>query len=75
LKLVYTYIWGPTCLCSTNGERYYLAFLYAYSRYSWIYLIHAKSHIVFIFAMFKTFSQAQTNYKLKSIQTDNAKEF
>jgi len=75
LELVYIDIRRPAPISSTNGERYYVAFLDAYSRYSWIYIVHAKSQIASVFATFKTFTETQTNHKLKSIQIDNAKEF
>ena len=73
LELVFVDIWGPAPIVVTNGARYYIAFIDAYSRYTWLYLLHARSQFVFI--NFKTYAETQTGFKLKSLQTDNAKEF
>jgi len=72
---VYIDIWGPTPVLATNGEKYYVAFLDAYSKYTWVYMLYSKSQFSSVFVHFKTMAENQTNAKLKFIQTDNAKEF
>jgi len=75
LQLVYIDIWGPAPINATCGARYYISFLDAFTRYTWLYLINTKSQALAVFKLFKTFAENQTGHKLKSIQTDNAKEF
>jgi len=75
LQLVFIDIWGPAPLTASCGARYYISFLDAYTRYTWLYLITHKSQALSIFKIFKIFSEKQTGYKLKCIQTDNDKEF
>ena len=75
LQLIYIDIWGPSPTASSNGSYYYIAFLDAYTKYTWFYLLQRKSQAAPIFKSFKTFAEKQTGYQLKVIQTDNAKEF
>lgn len=75
LELIYIDIWGPSAVCANNGASYYISFLDAYSKYTWIYLLHTKSQALAAFERFKLFSENQTGFKIKTIQTDNAKEF
>jgi len=75
LELVFVDVWGPSPIPASNGERYYIAFIYAYSRYTLLYLLHAKSQVSSTFLDFKRFVEHQTGFKIKSLQTDNAKEF
>jgi len=47
----------------------------AYSCYTWLYLLHARSQVSSLFINFKTYAETQTSFKLKSLQIENAKEF
>jgi len=75
LELVYIDIWGCSPVEATSGVKYYIAFLNAYSKYTWLYLLHSKSQFSYVFTRFKQYDENQTNYKIKYIQTDNAKDF
>jgi len=75
LELIYIDIWGPSAECANNGASYYISFLDSYSKYTWIYLLNAKSQALAAFECFKLFYENQTGFKIKTIQTDNAKEF
>ena len=66
---------GPTPLSSTSGAKYYVIFVDAYSKYTWLYLLSHKSQALEAFFQFKTMAELQLNTKLKALQTDNAKEF
>jgi len=43
LDLIYTYVWGLASVLASNGARYYVSFVDAYSKFTWIYFIHHKS--------------------------------
>jgi len=75
LLMVFIDVWGPAPIATRNRVRYYIAFIDAYSRYTWLYLLHARSQVAYVFINFKTCAETQTTFKLKSLQTDNAKEF
>jgi len=75
LQLVFIDIWGPSYTPATNGACYYIAFVDAYTKYVWLYLIHSKAQALYVFQSFKLYAEKQTGFSLLSIQTDNAKEF
>nr|KYP59043.1 Retrovirus-related Pol polyprotein from transposon TNT 1-94 [Cajanus cajan] len=75
LQLVFSDIWGPSPVASSSGARYYIIFIDAFSKYSWIFLLHTKSQAFDAFNKFKTNVELQLGYRLKAIQTDNAKEY
>jgi len=75
LELVYIDIWGPSPIEATSVAKYYIVFLDAYSKYTWLYLLHTKSQISSVFNHFKQYVENKINRKIKSISTDNVKEF
>ena len=75
LQLIYIDIWGPTPFQSSFGARFYISFLDAYSKFTWIYLLSNKSQAFATFMTFKNLVENQLGKHIKSIQTDNAKEF
>jgi len=62
LELVYIDIWGLAPVTSTSGAKYYITFLNAYSKFTWIYLLHPKSQVSSMFILLKTFDKNQTNH-------------
>lgn len=75
LQLIYSDIWGPSPIPSTNDSRYYIHFIDAYSKFTWLYLIHKKSRALNCFIHFKTMIENQLGTKIKSLQTDGGKEY
>jgi len=45
LELVFADVWGPSPIPASNGARYYISFVDAFSKYTWIYFLHAKSQV------------------------------
>ena len=37
LELIFTYLWGPSHLTLYVGHKYYVSFIDAFSRYTWIF--------------------------------------
>ena len=54
LEMIYTDLWGPAPIQSKNGYTYYISFVDASTRFTWMYLIKNKSDALEIFKMFKT---------------------
>ncbi|KAL5759008.1 hypothetical protein ACOSP7_021619 [Xanthoceras sorbifolium] len=75
LELVYSDVWGPALVLSTNGYRYYLHFVDSFTRYTWIYPLHSKSEVFTIFKQFKNMVKLQFDRKLKVLQTDWGGEY
>lgn len=75
LQLIYSYIWGPFPIPSTNGTRYYIHFIDAHTKYTWIYLLQNKSQALQSFIHFKTHIENLTRHNIKALQTDNGREY
>jgi histone deacetylase 1/2 len=75
LELVFSDIWGPSPNVSTLGYKYYITFVDAYSRFTWIYLLKAKSDALTVFKQFKAMAELQLGCSLKALQTDWGGEF
>ena len=60
---------------SIEGFRYYVMFVDAHTRYTWLYPLKLKSDVLSIFVVFRKFAELQYNFKLKALQTDNEGDF
>ena len=75
LELVYFDLWGPSPTLSTEGYRYYIIFVDAYTRYTWLYPLKLKSDALSIFITFHKLAELKYNAKIKVLKTDNGGEF
>lgn len=75
LELIHTDVWGPAPIESANGFRYFVHFIDAYSKFTWIYRIKKKSDVFTVFQQFKSMVELQHNTKIKMLQYDNGGEF
>lgn len=75
LELIFMDVRGPSPAPSRCGSRYYLSFVDAYSRYTWIYPLTTKGASFDKFIEFKTLVENQFNCKIKAIQSDWGGEF
>ena len=74
LELVYSDTWGPAPFPSINGACYYVHFIDAFSKYTWLYLIQSRSQLKSIFLHFQQMVELQLETKIKMFQSDNAAE-
>ena len=70
LELIFSDLWRPSHIPSTNGYLDYVSFVDAFSRFTWIYPLKLKSETFTVFQNFKFLVELQFNTKIKSIQTD-----
>ena len=75
LELIYSDVWGPSLTVSVKGFRYYIIFVDAYSRFTWLYPLKLKSDALPTFISFHKLVENQLQTKLKGIQIDNGGEF
>nr|KYP45414.1 Retrovirus-related Pol polyprotein from transposon TNT 1-94 [Cajanus cajan] len=75
LELIYSDVWGPSHYVSREGFRYYVHFTDAYSKCTWVYLMHNKYETAHHFTHFKTMAENQFGRKIKMFQSDGRKEF
>jgi hypothetical protein len=70
LDLVYSDVWDPAPHLSINGNHFYISFVDAFSRFTWVYPISSKSDVMPVFQKFQTMVEHLINTKIKSIQSD-----
>ncbi|KAG8492721.1 hypothetical protein CXB51_010467 [Gossypium anomalum] len=73
-ELIVAYVWGPASITS-EGHSYYISFVDAYSRYTWLYLIKNKSEALAKFLHLYKFIEVQFGCKVKVLQTNWGGEF
>ncbi|KPJ16606.1 Retrovirus-related Pol polyprotein from transposon TNT 1-94 [Papilio machaon] len=75
LELVHSDICGPMSVNSMSGYRYFMTLIDDKTRKTFVYLLKNKSEAIEKIKEFKVFAERQTEKKLKSIRTDNGKEY
>ena len=75
LQLIHFDLWGPTPVPSSSCYRYYVHFVDAYSKFTWLYLLKNKSDVIQTFINFKTQVEFQLDSKIKAFQFDRGGEF
>lgn len=68
--LICSDLWGPTPIVSSTGFNYYISFIDANTRFTWLFLLKKKSEALPTFLSFKNMAELQFNAKIKSFQTD-----
>ena len=75
LELIFSDLWGPSPICSRTGHKYYISFLDAYSRYTWLFPISHKNDAYSVFIQFQKSVERYFNLKIKTVQSDWGSEF
>nr|KYP67039.1 Retrovirus-related Pol polyprotein from transposon TNT 1-94 [Cajanus cajan] len=75
LDVIFTDLWGPSHITSFSGYLYYVAFIDAFSKYTWIYPLKSKAETLSVFQQFKAMAELQFNTKIKSVQSDWGGEY
>ncbi|CAL0329743.1 unnamed protein product [Lupinus luteus] len=73
--LLHMDIWGPFSMTSTLGHRYFLTIVDDKSRFTWLYFLKTKSEVPGLIENFAALVGTQFGCKIKSIRSDNGKEF
>ena len=73
--MIHSDLWGASPVVSRNGYHYYVSFVDAFSRYTWIFLLKQKSQVFDIFIHFKTLVETQFSKKIKVLQSDWGGEY
>ncbi|PIN03852.1 Leucine-rich repeat protein [Handroanthus impetiginosus] len=72
--LIYADVWGPFHTLSHIGHKYFLTLVDDHSRFTWVFLLKAKSDVAFVIPRFYNMVLTQYNAKIKAFRVDNAKE-
>lgn len=72
---MHTDLWGPSHKPSSQGYGYYIAFVDACTRFTWLYFLKAKSDALNAFTQFYKMIDTQFSIKFKVVQSDFGGEF
>lgn len=75
LKLIESDLWGPSPVDSDYGFKYYISFVDAYSRNTWIYFLKIKSETHDVVTQFIVQAKKQLNNNVKIFQANGGLEF
>jgi hypothetical protein len=70
LELVYSDVWEPSPNLSLNENRFYVSFIDAFSRYTWVFPIQAKSDVMLTFLQFQALAERLLNTKIISVKSN-----
>jgi histone deacetylase 1/2 len=62
-------VWGPA-QTSISGYKFYVSFIDAYSRFTWVYLLKHKSDVYNVFIQFQKHVERLLDRKIVHVQTD-----
>ena len=74
LELVFSDVWGHA-QTSVSGHNYYVSFIDAYSRFTWLYLIKKKSDVLDVFIQFQAHVERLLRQKIIHVQSDWGGEY
>jgi histone deacetylase 1/2 len=69
-ELLHTDLWGPAHTPSHCGYSYYIAFVDACTKYTWLYFLKHKSDALSAFTQFNALVKTQFQAQIKSVQSD-----
>ena len=72
---VHSDVWGPAPQASLKGHRYFLVFVDEATRYTWTYLLTAKSEVAETVRHFCAMVQTQFGRGIQRFRSDNARDF
>ena len=75
LYCIHSDVWGPAPQSSLNGQRYFLIFVDEASRYTWTYLLTAKSEVASTVRYFFAMIHTQFGRGIQRFRSDNARDF
>ena len=75
LELIHSDLCGPMPVNSLQKRRYWALFIDDCTRYTWIYFLYRKSDVGKAFEAYVNFVQNQFDRRIKSVRTDDGKEY
>ena len=72
---IHSDVWGPAPQSSLKGHRYFLIFVDEASRYTWTYLLTAKSEVASTVRHFCAMIHTQFGRGIQRFRSDNARDF
>jgi hypothetical protein len=70
LELLFSDVWGPSPIVSSNRNKYCVTFIDAFSKFTWLFPIQCKSDVFSVFNKFLLMVERLFNTKIQQVQTD-----
>ena len=74
-EIIHTDIWGVSLILSHAQYRYFVTFIDDYSPFTWVYFLHSKADVIFIFQTFVALVETQFSTKIKILRSDSGGEY
>ena len=74
-ELVHSNVWGPAPVTSIDGYRFYVLFVDHFTRFTWIFLLKAKSEIFSKILLFKAMVETQFSTKIRTLRSEGGGEY
>lgn len=75
LELIHSYVCEPIKPTSNDRSRYFITFIYDFSRKTWIYFMHEKASAFNVFKQFKALVEKESGIQVQCLRTDKGGEF
>lgn len=75
LDLIYTDVWGPSPVQSSDGFLYYVIFVDHFTKYVWLYPLRLKSDVSVVFFQFKAMVEKFLKRSIISIYSAGGGEY
>ena len=72
---IHSDVWGPAPQSGLKGHRWFLIFVDEATRYTWTYLLIAKSAVAATIQQFCTIIETQFGHRIQHFRSDNARDF
>ncbi|KAJ1300038.1 hypothetical protein OPQ81_011158 [Rhizoctonia solani] len=72
--LIYSNVWGPARVTSIQGSLYYISFIDAATRFTWIIFMRHKNEAVDRYIDLANLIRTQKGHEIKHIHFDNGRE-
>ena len=73
--MIHTNICGPLTPTALGSYKYFITFIYDFSRYGYVELIHEKSDSLNVFKAFKAKVELQLGKLIKAVKSDRGGEY
>ena len=73
--LIHSDVWGPSPHNTMGGSKYFVVFIYDYTRFTWIYLMKNHSELPQLYYNFAQMIQTQFSRSIKTFRADNVMEY
>ena len=73
--LIHSDVWGITPIISHAKYKYFVTFIDDYNKYIWIYFLHSKSEVFFVFQKFVAYVETQFSSRIKVLRSYSGGEY